>query len=280
MNVSVVEDVAEFATAVEPVLATDPTRHTITITALDAIRRGGAPVDLMLLARDAGEVVGAALRSPGRHLLVEALPARFAEAAADVVARVHPGIRGVTGPVPAAEEFARALAARSGATYEVSDRNRLFELGELVSPASVPGSARLAGEEDVDLLAHWRDEFAVEAHEAGQVPVDSAAEVRRNLRLGCAEVVWEVDGVVVSQATARPVLAGMSRIGPVYTPPEHRRHGYAAAVTAAASRWALDAGAARVLLFTDLSNPTTNALYPRIGYRPVHDRVDLVLVPD
>jgi predicted GNAT family acetyltransferase len=46
-------------------------------------------------------------------------------------------------------------------------------------------------------------------------------------------------------------------------------------VTAAASRWALEAGAERVVLFTDLANPTTNRLYPRIGYRPVHDAVEV-----
>jgi predicted GNAT family acetyltransferase len=80
----------------------------------------------------------------------------------------------------------------------------------------------------------------------------------------------------VAQASAKPVLAGASRIGPVYTAPEHRRHGYAAAVTAAASRWALDQGAGRVLLFTDLADPTTNRLYPRIGYRPVHDAAELL----
>jgi len=54
----------------------------------------------------------------------------------------------------------------------------------------------------------------------------------------------------------------MSRIGPVYTPPEHRGHGYAAAVTAAAARGALERGARQVLLYTDLANPTTNRLYP------------------
>ena len=29
------------------------------------------------------------------------------------------------------------------------------------------------------------------------------------------------------------------------------------------------------MLFTDLANPTTNRLYPRIGYLPVHDAVQL-----
>jgi predicted GNAT family acetyltransferase len=69
--------------------------------------------------------------------------------------------------------------------------------------------------------------------------------------------------------------AGMSRIGPVWTPPEHRGHGYGSAATAAASRWALDADAAHVVLFTDLANPISNSIYPKIGYQPVHDVVDL-----
>jgi predicted GNAT family acetyltransferase len=61
----------------------------------------------------------------------------------------------------------------------------------------------------------------------------------------------------------------------VYTPPECRGKGYGSAVTAAASQWALDAGAENVLLFTDLANPTSNSIYQRIGYRPVYDSTEL-----
>ncbi len=85
----------------------------------------------------------------------------------------------------------------------------------------------------------------------------------------------EVDGEPVAQAAARAVVAGMSRIGPVYTPPEHRGRGYAAAVTAAAARWALGSGARHVLLYTDLANPTTNRLSPRLGFRPRYDALEL-----
>jgi predicted GNAT family acetyltransferase len=69
------------------------------------------------------------------------------------------------------------------------------------------------------------------------------------------------------------------RLGPVYTPPEHRGRGYGAAVTAAVSHAALDAGASYVVLFTDLANPTSNALYRRLGYQPVEDRVVLEFEP-
>lgn len=69
--------------------------------------------------------------------------------------------------------------------------------------------------------------------------------------------------------------AGVARIGPVYTPPGQRRHGYAAAATAAVTRAVLDTGVAGVVLFTDLASPAAVALYPRLGYQPVADRIML-----
>jgi predicted GNAT family acetyltransferase len=45
------------------------------------------------------------------------------------------------------------------------------------------------------------------------------------------------------------------------------------------SQAALDAGARDVVLFTDLANPTSNALYQRLGYRPVADRVEWSFSP-
>jgi predicted GNAT family acetyltransferase len=92
-------------------------------------------------------------------------------------------------------------------------------------------------------------------------------------------LLWEVAGEPVAMAGRTRVAAGMARIGPVYTPPSHRRRGYGAVVTAATSRSALDAGAEHVLLFTDLANPTSNGVYQRIGYRAVSDCLALSFAP-
>ena len=62
-------------------------------------------------------------------------------------------------------------------------------------------------------------------------------------------------------------VAGRIRVGPVRTPPEPRGRGSAGAVTTEAGRAAPAAGAAEVLFFADLANPTGNALHPRVGYR-------------
>jgi predicted GNAT family acetyltransferase len=44
------------------------------------------------------------------------------------------------------------------------------------------------------------------------------------------------------------------------------------------SQHALAHGAERVLLHTDLANPTSNGVYQRIGYRPVHDVTEFEFV--
>lgn len=69
-----------------------------------------------------------------------------------------------------------------------------------------------------------------------------------------------------------PPLGGAARVGPVYTPPGARGHGYGAGSTYAATLGARAAGAAEVILFTDLANATSNRLYPRLGYVPVGER--------
>jgi predicted GNAT family acetyltransferase len=69
------------------------------------------------------------------------------------------------------------------------------------------------------------------------------------------------------------------RVAPVYTPADHRRQGWASAVTAAVSQAVLDEGAREVVLFTDLANPTSNSIYQRLGYRPMTDRAVLRFEP-
>jgi predicted GNAT family acetyltransferase len=99
-------------------------------------------------------------------------------------------------------------------------------------------------------------------------------------RLGYGGITfWEAGGAPVSVAGLTRAVSGMARVGPVYTPPELRGRGYAAGATAAVSQAALDAGGRELVLYTDLANPVSNALYERLGYRAVEDRVLLSFEP-
>ena len=67
-------------------------------------------------------------------------------------------------------------------------------------------------------------------------------------------------------------LAGAVRIQAVYTPPAYRRRGYASADEGGISGHLVRMGN-RVLLFTDLGNPTSNSVYRRIGFRAVAENL-------
>jgi len=273
-------DAREFARLARPLLDPDPVRHTSLLTVLNAVSHGAFVPVAMLTVHDGGAVVGALLRTDGWPALVSGVPPRWAPAVVEALLEIGTDAVGALGPVPEAEAFASAWTARTGTSVKEELRLRLFALGELRPPDGVPGTVRCVGPDDagVDRLAAWREAFEVELDGDWHQEHTPREQVLRALMSGTGELLWEVDGEPVAQATARAVTAGMSRIGPVYTAPEHRGRGYAA-VTAAASRWALDRGARHVLLYTDLANPTTNRLYPRLGYRPRYDALELRFVP-
>jgi predicted GNAT family acetyltransferase len=151
----------------------------------------------------------------------------------------------------------------------------VFRLDAVTHPIGVPGSTRAATSDDLDLVADWMSAFSAEAL-PDEPPRDERAGARRRLTDPEAVWFWLVDGVPVSLAlrsVARPAEGrdgvALARIGGVYTPREHRGHGYASANVAALSQYSLDTGCAATMLFTDLTNPTSNKIYQDVGYRPV-----------
>jgi predicted GNAT family acetyltransferase len=146
---------------------------------------------------------------------------------------------------------------------------RMYRLGTLRAPTAVPGSGRRADSRDIDLVTTWLGAFHEEA--MGSSPAEDFEAMARRRIASDQMWLWELDGEPVSLAGLNPPAVGVSRVGPVYTPPECRRHGYGAGVTALASKSAVNAGATHVVLYTDLSNPTSNSVYQQIGYEPHHD---------
>ena len=76
-----------------------------------------------------------------------------------------------------------------------------------------------------------------------------------------------------------PQIAATVRIGPVYTPAEHRCRGYATAAVARASRAALARGAHQCMLFTDFASPTSNKIYAAVGFRRFAEWEELEFLP-
>jgi len=268
------EDVEAFAGTAGDFLKSRPVEHTVFLTLVDTLRRRGmqaygseAPIFGTWRA-DGGATDGVLLQTPPYPMMFSRLPAGAVAAALDAVAdRPLPGVNML---VADADEFVAGWQKRTGAEARRGLRARLYRLATLIPPPPPGGAARIATTSDRDLLLRWFPAFHEELDDVSEADYGAAVDDR----LGHGGItLWEVDGVPVSTASCSRLEAGMVRIGMVYTPREHRGHGYAAAVTATVSRAALDLGATDVVLFTDLDFPTSNGVYLRIGYRPVLDRV-------
>ncbi len=277
---SISEDLDEFDAAAGPFLRERPAQNTVVLTVAATLRADGPgafgrePTLFGWWRPPGGAVAGACLQTPPYPLLVvSGGPAETVRELADVLAAAGCPLPGVNAGEPAARTFAGQWRLRTGAAAAVYQRSRLYRLDVLAGPSPAPdGQPRVAGPGDRDLLTGWWQAFMAEAGSLAEG--DPGRMVDRRLSYH-GITLWEDGGRPVSMAALNRQVAGATRVGPVYTPPELRRRGYAGAVTAAVSRAALDAGASEVLLFTDLANPTSNALYQRLGYRPVEDRVVL-----
>lgn len=173
------------------------------------------------------------------------------------------------GPCQTALAFARIWSRRAGQEFSLKTALRLYELREVIFPAAAPGAARSPGPDDLDLLAEWAHRFALEVCEQSELQA-ARASVEDLIAAGRI-LVWEAGGQPVSMAaTTRPLRHGIA-VSRVFTPPEHRGHGYASACVADLSQRQLNAGKQFCCLYTDLANPTSNSIYQKIGYRPVAD---------
>ncbi len=180
-------------------------------------------------------------------------------------------VPGVIGPSPLSDLLAQTWTSMIGEEAHLHTHERLFELTHVIAPRPGPGSLRIASPDETELVVRWIKAFQEEAFHTSISDEEAVSWTRT--RIGNGEVyLWVLpDGPIVSLlATTRPVSRVIS-IAYVYTPPELRGHGYASRSVAALSQHLLDSGWERCSLFTDLSNPTSNTIYQRVGYRPVHD---------
>ena len=213
-------------------------------------------------------VVAAALRTPPYNLvlsMVDDLNAVDSLAEA-LVAEPLPG---VSGPREVAARFAGDWTARTGRRVRRSMAERIFRLTAVREPRPAQGRMRPAERADRALLIAWIEAFTQEALGKSE---DAEAGVDRWLARGARSIwLWEHGDVRVSLCSAGGETRNGIRIGPVYTPPEHRGQGYATNLVARVSQLQLDAGRRFVTLFTDLANPTSNHIYQEIGYEAVTD---------
>jgi len=282
MKIELVETVEEFVAISTSFRAAHPLRTNVIGSVALAVGGGDRTYDdyhWWIARDDSGDVVGIAMRTSPFNMFISPMPKDAARALGHNVGHVDDELPGLTGPEDLIDTFMKGYveSGSPGSARVLVEQRRdlLYEIEELVAP-DVEGVGRPARGDETETVARMLMAFA----NGAAVPSLSLAEARdtalRKLNdesLFC----WSVDDAVVAIAGHAPIVTTESvvlgRVGPVYTPPAHRRRGYGSAVTAYVTRHLMEKGA-RVMLFTDAANPTSNAIYQAIGYRLVDELVE------
>jgi predicted GNAT family acetyltransferase len=267
-------DARAFLAAADPLLRADPFSTNVPAVVAARIVAGQEPErDTYLWATvtdSDARVVGAAMHTPPHSVFLSRMPAEAAASLARALAADRRAVPGVNGAIGATRPFAASWLAVTGRASRQVTAERQYHLGTLLPPQGVAGRGITAATaQDVNLMAAWLAAFHDEAQPDAPI-LDWRGVAERRIRARQVHF-WQVDGVVVALAAVSAPAVGVARVGPVYTPPAHRRRGYGAAVTAHATAAAQAAGAEHVVLYTDLANPTSNSIYQKIGFVADHD---------
>ena len=240
----------------------------------------GPESPLLLSILEQGRTAGVAVMTPPRRLILS----RF-ETSVEV-AMVHltrylrgidTSIPGVTGPAPEAQAFSECWTeGMTGASSKVAMRMRVFEAKTVTDIPLSPGKLRLADISDHPLMTQWIFAFSETIGEP--TDVDSAKSSAQQYIEDGQLYIWDDGGPVSIATETRPIRNGTT-ISTVYTPPEHRGKGYATSCVWSLTKRLLLDRYSFCSLYTDLSNPTSNSIYTKIGYVPLGDALSFDFVP-
>jgi len=264
INVLFSEDPAFVLNRAGVFLSSQPVLHNLILTILHArVAQGDPGRYWMAVQRE--DTVGVVVQSPLTFpATLTPMEPPVTTAMADAIAEADVALPGINGEAATAALFAGQWSERSKSAATPFQGNRLYEFLESGQAPEIEGKLRQAGPIDRSLTILWTRAFQ---QEIGESADDTELRVDRGLAARQLWL-WDRSGETLSMAVSREPVHGVVRLSGVYTPPDKRRHGYAAACVHALSKQLGDAGY-RCILYTDLGNPTSNSIYRRIGYRAV-----------
>ncbi|MFZ7132177.1 MAG: GNAT family N-acetyltransferase [Eubacteriales bacterium] len=178
-------------------------------------------------------------------------------------------IPGIISEKKLAERFSKTYIKKMNMEYKVLRNMRIYILNK-VNNIPLIGSVRKAEKKDLYYLPYWNIGFNNDCNLGSQNFSDAVINIERAINHEMLYVL-EDRGMPVSMASALREIINGRCIGMVYTPPYFRKSGYASSCVAQSSQRVLDMGYKYVSLFTDLSNPISNSIYQKIGYKPICD---------
>jgi len=213
------------------------------------------------------------LMTPPNHLVLSGLDRnieKLISIALDYIIQNRIEFPSVIGISSIVNPFVEGCKERTGKNVKIDMSQRIYKLEKVDAIPISSGFLRVASKRDMNIVSDWITQFAREAIHEDKDETFGRERAHRGIR-NQSLFVWEDSGKIVSMVSkTKPTENGIT-VSLVYTPQELRGKGYASSAVAALSQQLLDEGYKYCCLYTDLTNPTSNSIYQKIGYRPLAD---------
>ena len=274
VNAIQIPDAKDFLDATEVFCSADPIGTGLVMSVVDSIASGHRVYEShsFWVAQDSENVVGLAIRTAPYGYVVVPMSTQACQVLAHAICKTDPDFPDVAGNKKAVEDFFTATGKVPGET----EGELIYKLLQLPAPKPL-GSIRQATMNDFDLVKGWMEEFI---EETGIFAFDTENGVRLAIERN-GYFILSVNGEDVSIGGHSKILeftyGKLGRIGPIYTPKQFRKKGYASVITAHLSQLLLDQDA-EVTLYTQATNPTSNKIYKELGFELVAENLRIKCV--
>ena len=204
------------------------------------------------------EVVGLAIRTAPYGYVLSPMPNSFIPELMAGLAINDPEAREFAGPKIVIDQIAKTSDVLE------SEGELIYQLKSL-KPSNLNYDVRVANPNDYELVVGWMKAFILET-QINSFNLEGV--VKNNLQNGNYFLLI-IDSIPVSLGGISGIIKLednlIGRVGPIYTPKEFRKKGYASAITSFVTQSLLDRGAIATL-YTQATNPTSNKIYQELGY--------------
>ena len=267
-----IESADEFLTLTREFRSREPISTQIMNAAAQAVSKGSATYESARwwVVESNLDVVGIAIHTAPYSIFLSPMPLEAAPVLADLICASEQRFPGVNGPLEVVESFLSRCQEifQDGISFEIEQTHLSYLLDQVIPPKNVSGKIRYATVKDRELVLNWFKAFEIEAEIESHDLESVVDRVTSNRML----YLWTVGDEIVSLAghsfAVETLLGNLCRIGPVYTPPDQRKKGYASFLVAGISS-VLKARGLEVMLYADAKNPDSNKVYSNIGFKQV-----------
>ena len=279
MKVRFYDDIDEFYNVAYPFLLEHEAENNLPLAILISLKKNievyGKEKPLLFSLTNAKVIKVIVLRTPPHDLLISYTDdLSTIEVLSEELTKRGEKLPGVLSFKEAADTFAEQWSEKNSLKYDLFRKERIYKLVKVSEETLGHRKFSVAPKAYQELVFQWAGEMMKEALiNATEDDILRMIEILReefDRDRSRMFLLFENDEPVSMARDAGKTPNGVF-VNFVYTPIPLRRRGYATECVAKLSKHLLETGNKYCFLFTDLSNPTSNRIYQKIGYQPVID---------